>query len=99
MEKRHQITKIEKYKKEIMLRNITIYFSVAALTLALPTLAFELNFQIKSIFTILDSAVIPIASYNVFSSTIQKYYYKQKIEELEKQKNLEEEEEDQVRVR
>ncbi len=97
MEKRHQITKIEKYQKEIKYLNIAIYSSVVTLTLALPTLALQLNSMHNVTTTILDSVIIPIASYNVLSSTIKKYYYQQKIDELEKQKNLEEQK-NQIRI-
>ena len=69
MEKRHQITKIEKYQKEIKYLNIAIYSSVVTLTLALPTLALQLNSMHNVTTTILDSVIIPIASYNVLLST------------------------------
>ena len=87
MEERHQITKLE---KDIKTCNIHQHFSIAILSVAIATIAFELNMPITIytyIVTFLDSLAIPILSFDVLNLIVQRYHLQQKIDKLEEQES------------
>ena len=102
MGERHQITRLEKYEKDMKLNKIEQYVSIAILTISTMSILVHINMPIENIesaiYVILNSYFIPKSASMLVESTILKYYYQQRIDELEKQKNLEEQE-DQVRIK
>ena len=101
MEERHQITKLEKYEKDMKFNKIEKYVSIAILTMSTTLILIQISMPIENIksaiHVILNSYFIPKSASMLVESTILKYYYLQKIDELEKQKNLKEQE-NQVRI-
>ena len=89
MEKRHQVTNLEKYEENKKGCNILKYVSVAALAIQITLLSIELSVPAKNvkdiIVIILSSLFMPVSLSNLIDATVEKYYTQQKIDELKDQ--------------
>ena len=89
MEKRHQVTNLEKYEENKKNCNIFKYFDIAILALEVISLSFELSVPVKKIQDLiviaLNSLLLPINSSILIETIVEKNKWQQKIEELKEQ--------------
>ncbi len=87
MEKRHQVTKLEKYEENKKNCNVRQYVSVSSL--AIGILVTSLNLPAESvkdyIISILGSITISLSTSNLIEAIVEKYNLQQKIDELKDQ--------------